>query len=133
MIIETRNLTKKFGTHDAVSGISLSVPEGATVALIGANGAGKTTTLRMLMNLLEAARRGAGAGRRQPAPHRARIFPHRLCVGKPEAACQLTTEQFFAYLRPLMPPGIAPSKATCAAASSCSLVRSSATCRTACR
>ena len=54
MIIETQNLTKKFGKHDAVSGISISVPDGATVALIGANAAGKTTTLRMLMNLLEA-------------------------------------------------------------------------------
>ena len=45
MIIETQNLTKKFGKHDAVSGISLSVPEGATVALIGANGAGKSRLL----------------------------------------------------------------------------------------
>ena len=49
MIIETQNLTKKFGKHDAVSGISLSVPEGATVARIGANGGGKRSTLRMLM------------------------------------------------------------------------------------
>jgi energy-coupling factor transporter ATP-binding protein EcfA2 len=54
MIIETQNLTKTFGENAAVNGISLCVPEGATVALIGANGAGKTTTLRMLMNLLEA-------------------------------------------------------------------------------
>ena len=56
MIIETRNLTKKFGTHDAVSGISLDVPEGATVALIGANGAGKTTTLKAISNLLHGER-----------------------------------------------------------------------------
>lgn len=37
----------------AVRGISLTVPEGATVALLGANGAGKTTTLRAIAGLLD--------------------------------------------------------------------------------
>jgi ABC-2 type transport system ATP-binding protein len=102
VIIETRNLTKKFGQHDAVSDVSLRVPEGATVALIGANGAGKTTTLRMLMNLLEPdageARVLGVDSRRLTAREYSRIgyvsenqkLPHGL-----------TTEQFFNYLRPL--------------------------------
>jgi branched-chain amino acid transport system ATP-binding protein len=39
-----------------LKGVSLSVPEGDIVALLGANGAGKTTTLRAISNLLKAER-----------------------------------------------------------------------------
>ena len=39
-----------------LKGISLSVPEGGVVALLGANGAGKTTTLKAVSNLLRAER-----------------------------------------------------------------------------
>jgi ABC-2 type transport system ATP-binding protein len=53
MIIDAVNLSKRFAKHDAVHGVSLSVPKGAAYALIGANGAGKTTTLKMLVNILK--------------------------------------------------------------------------------
>ena len=39
-----------------LKGVSLSVPEGKVVALLGGNGAGKTTTLRAVSNLLAAER-----------------------------------------------------------------------------
>ncbi len=39
-----------------LKGVSLTVPQGAIVALLGANGAGKTTTLRAISNLLRAER-----------------------------------------------------------------------------
>src|SRR5690606_34879055 len=39
-----------------LKGVSLTVPEGHIVALLGANGAGKTTTLRAVSNLLKAER-----------------------------------------------------------------------------
>jgi branched-chain amino acid transport system ATP-binding protein len=39
-----------------LKGVSLSVPEGGVVALLGANGAGKTTTLKAISNLLRAER-----------------------------------------------------------------------------
>src|SRR5690348_17819421 len=39
-----------------LKGVSLSVPKGAIVALLGANGAGKTTTLKAISNLLHAER-----------------------------------------------------------------------------
>src|SRR5256885_4422647 len=39
-----------------LKGVSLSVPEGKVVALLGANGAGKTTTLKAISNLLRAER-----------------------------------------------------------------------------
>ena len=53
MIIETREVTKRFGRFEAIEELSLSVPEGSVYALIGPNGAGKTTTIRVLMNILQ--------------------------------------------------------------------------------
>ena len=46
--ILTKNLVKRYGSKTAVDSISLSVPEGEMIALLGVNGAGKTTTIRML-------------------------------------------------------------------------------------
>lgn len=51
-IIETHNLTRRFGRTEAVHDLNLTVPAGRTCALLGANGAGKTTTLKLLMNLV---------------------------------------------------------------------------------
>jgi ABC-2 type transport system ATP-binding protein len=51
-IIETENLTRRFGRMEAVHELTLAVPEGSVLALLGPNGAGKTTTLKLLMNLL---------------------------------------------------------------------------------
>jgi branched-chain amino acid transport system ATP-binding protein len=42
-ILETYNLTKKFGGLVAVNQVSIQVPEGAIISIIGPNGAGKTT------------------------------------------------------------------------------------------
>ena len=52
MTIQTDGLFKAYGRYEALRGLSLSVPEGAALALIGANGAGKTTTIKVLMNIL---------------------------------------------------------------------------------
>lgn len=53
-IIETKNLTKKYGDKTAVDSLNLSVKEGELFALLGVNGAGKTTTIRMLSCLSSA-------------------------------------------------------------------------------
>lgn len=51
-MIEARSLTRRFGDFTAVAQLSLSVPAGSVLALLGQNGAGKTTTVRMLAALL---------------------------------------------------------------------------------
>ncbi len=50
-MLEVTDLQVHFGGIHAIKGISLSVPEGEIVTLIGANGAGKTTTLRTISGL----------------------------------------------------------------------------------
>ena len=51
-VIETKNLTKKFGNFTAVDGISFDVEKGEIFGFLGANGAGKTTAMRMLCGLI---------------------------------------------------------------------------------
>lgn len=51
-IIETNNLTKKFGNFIAVDNISFDVKKGEVFGFLGANGAGKTTAIKMLTGLL---------------------------------------------------------------------------------
>src|SRR2546422_5464988 len=50
-MIEVRDLTKTFGTVEAVAGISFTVREGEIVGFLGPNGAGKTTTMRILAGI----------------------------------------------------------------------------------
>jgi branched-chain amino acid transport system ATP-binding protein len=59
-ILEVSDLRVDYGGIQALRGVSLTVPEGQVVALIGANGAGKTTTLRAISRMLKPA---AGAVR----------------------------------------------------------------------
>jgi len=51
-IIETRDLTRRFGELTAVDHLNISVAEGEIFGLVGPDGAGKTTTLRMLCGLV---------------------------------------------------------------------------------
>ncbi|HSY19714.1 MAG TPA: ABC transporter ATP-binding protein [Candidatus Acidoferrales bacterium] len=52
-MLEIKNLTVCYGAISALHGISLSVPSGSIVTLIGSNGAGKTTTLKTISGLLK--------------------------------------------------------------------------------
>ncbi|HUI24987.1 MAG TPA: ABC transporter ATP-binding protein [Candidatus Kryptonia bacterium] len=51
--IVVENLTKRFGSREAVKNLSLSIGEGEIFGLLGPNGSGKTTLIRMLCGLLE--------------------------------------------------------------------------------
>jgi len=50
--VETRRLTKRYGTLTAVDALDLTVRPGEVYGFLGPNGAGKTTTLRMLLGLI---------------------------------------------------------------------------------
>ena len=50
-MIETRALTKRFGSRAAVDGVDLTVPAGVAFGFLGPNGAGKTTMIRTLLGL----------------------------------------------------------------------------------
>jgi ABC-2 type transport system ATP-binding protein len=50
--IETHNLTKRFGSIEAVRNLDLTVEEGEIYGFLGPNGAGKTTTINMLLSLV---------------------------------------------------------------------------------
>jgi len=48
-MIEATDVTKRYGSVVALDGVSLSVPDGASLGLVGTNGAGKTTLFRLLV------------------------------------------------------------------------------------
>lgn len=51
-LLETRDVTKKYGDFVALGGVSLSVVDGETISIVGPNGAGKTTLVNVLTGLL---------------------------------------------------------------------------------
>jgi ABC-2 type transport system ATP-binding protein len=51
-VIEIQSLVRRYGRHDAVNGLSLTVRPGKCYGFFGRNGAGKTTTIKCLLNLL---------------------------------------------------------------------------------
>ena len=55
MLLRTENLHVRYGGISALSGISIDVPEGETVLLVGANGAGKSSTINTIIGLVPAA------------------------------------------------------------------------------
>nr|WP_295973458.1 ABC transporter ATP-binding protein [uncultured Bacillus sp.] len=52
MVLELKEITKRFGGFTAVDQLSLTIPEKEIFGFLGANGAGKTTTFRMILGLL---------------------------------------------------------------------------------
>lgn len=71
--LEVRNLRVKLGGFEILRGVTLEVPHGRTVGLVGRNGAGKTTTLRSIVGLAPVASgeiRVNGQELTRLAPHR---------------------------------------------------------------
>jgi ABC-2 type transport system ATP-binding protein len=53
-VIQIEQLVKIYGSKNVLQNVSLSIPAGQTLALLGRNGAGKTTMIRILLGLLPA-------------------------------------------------------------------------------
>jgi ABC-2 type transport system ATP-binding protein len=72
IILQTQNLTKRYGALTAVDDLSLEVREGEILGFLGPNGAGKTTSISMMCGLLK--------------PDVGRVLIHGQCVhgGRPE-------------------------------------------------
>ena len=51
-MIEVTGLSKRFGTVQALNGVSFAAPDGAITGILGPNGAGKTTLMRVLATLI---------------------------------------------------------------------------------
>ena len=51
-LVEIVNLTKKYGTNVAVNHLTVSLPKGKIIGLLGPNGSGKTTLIKILNGLL---------------------------------------------------------------------------------
>lgn len=50
--VQLSDVSKSYGSHRAVEGLSLQVPRGSIYGFIGPNGSGKTTTIRMILHIL---------------------------------------------------------------------------------
>src|SRR5439155_7850921 len=68
-VVETRGLTKSFGSRTVVKAVDLRVPRGVAFGYLGPNGAGKTTLIRMLLGLTHA-NAGTMSLRGLPVPQR---------------------------------------------------------------
>lgn len=103
-IIETHQLTRRFGKTMAVRNLSLQVPEGSVFAFLGPNGAGKTTVIKMLMNMI---RPTSGKARVMGADS-LRLGPAQLArIGyvseNQEMLEWMTVQQLIDYCRPMYP------------------------------
>ena len=80
-ILEIKDLQVRYGGIQAVQGVSLDIPRGSIVTLIGANGAGKSSIIRSIAGLNKhigtRANRPCPCGGSSPKTWSARAFPFR--------------------------------------------------------
>jgi ABC-2 type transport system ATP-binding protein len=105
-VIETVDLKKSYGKHEAVRGLNLSVQAGSVCAFLGQNGAGKSSTIKMLLGMVHPTS-GSGC-----------IFGHRIDREKDSLLIRqrvafvaedkrlydyMTVEQIVSFTRPFFP------------------------------
>ena len=104
MIVDARQLHKRFGKTTVLQDIELQVPEGSVFALIGTNGAGKTTTMRTLVNILQP---DSGSVRVLGVDSRSLSHVNFWQIGylseNQRLPARLNVAQYFDYLRALYP------------------------------
>ena len=52
VLLECKDLSKKYGKKQALADVNLEIPSGRIVGLLGRNGSGKTTLIKLINNLL---------------------------------------------------------------------------------
>lgn len=82
-MLECRNITKKFGSKEAVRDLSLKLEKGRIYGLLGANGSGKTTWMKMV------------AGLSKPTEGEILFQGHPLCYQDKANIAYMSTEPFF--------------------------------------
>lgn len=88
-MLQARQLSKRFGDHQALDALNLSVAPGEVFCLLGPNGAGKTTTLNLFLGFLSASggsahvdgidvasQPDAARGRISYLPEQVALYPH---------------------------------------------------------
>ena len=99
MAIMTSDLTKNFGSINAVKKINLKIPFGKTYGLLGPNGAGKTTTIRMLNAILAMSSGKASVGGYDVLTQDKEV--KRICGFLPESPglySKLTAREFLEFI-----------------------------------
>ena len=99
-IIHTDAITKKFGTTEALSGVSLGVSPGEIVGFVGPNGAGKTTTISILLGFLRSSSGTIQLFGEKVTPENAHTFHQRVGYAAGDMALleNLNGAQFLSHM-----------------------------------
>ena len=93
-IIEVKNLSKKFGTFEAVKDVSFTVNKGDVFGFLGPNGAGKSTTIRCMLSLIAPNSGTIAIFGKNLANHRTQILNNIGCIiEKPDFYRYLSAEK----------------------------------------
>ena len=101
-MIKLENVTKKYGTFEALKGISFEVKEGEIIGLLGPNGAGKSTTMNIITGFIEQTSGTVKIGEydTQKKPNKAKKLIGYMPEGVP-LYNDLTVKEFVQYMAEL--------------------------------